>query len=413
MSEPRHVEESRPRSGRILLVTPQPFYEDRGTPIAVADTCRALTELGYEVDLLAFPIGEPLQMPGLRIHRCANPFGIRKMSIGFSLSKCLLDATLLASFEHLLRTRHYDLVHAVEEAAYIAALLCPRYGVPFIYDMASSIPAELQSHKVLGTALAQRLLKASEHRVLRTAAHVVCSIGLGEHVSRTAPHVSHTEWRFPPITGSADDRTVNTLRSELDIDSDSHVVMYSGNFAGYQGMDLLFDAFERALSEDPDLMLVCVGVNEEARASTEAHLSGDVRSRVRIIPRKPRRIMPAFFALADCLVSLRPVSNNLPLKVFDYMAAGKPIVATKGLAHEPVLTKERAFLCEAHTENIKQAILEVFRSERRAQAVAQRARRHAMRHYGWERFVELVGGMYGNVLGRDRKNCANAFATAS
>jgi glycosyltransferase involved in cell wall biosynthesis len=398
MSEPR---------ARVLLVTPQPFYEDRGTPIAVADTCRALGELGYEVDLLAFPIGKDLAIPGLHIHRCANPFGIRKVSIGFSASKVLLDATLLASFERLLRTRRYALVHAVEEAAYLAALLCPRYNVPFIYDMASSIPAELRSHKVLGTAAAQKALNRIERGVLGAASHVVCSIGLGDHVRQVTPGATLTEWRFPPVTGRTDGRTVNQLRAELDIDSESHVVMYSGNFAGYQGMDLLFDAFTRALSEDPDLMLVCVGANDEARRSTEERLSGEVKSRVRILPRKPRDSMPSFFALADCLVSLRPVSNNLPLKVFDYMAAGKPIVATKGLAHEPVLTEARAFLCDAHAENITQAILEVFRSERRAQAVAQRARRHALRHYGWDRFVDLVGGMYSGVL--DRRRAYNAL----
>src|SRR5687767_8883232 len=113
------VERARSRAGRILLVTPQPFYEDRGTPIAVADTCRALGELGYEVDLLAFPIGEDIEIRGVTLHRCANPFKIERVPIGFSASKVALDATLLGSFESLLRNGRYDVVHAVEEAAYI------------------------------------------------------------------------------------------------------------------------------------------------------------------------------------------------------------------------------------------------------------------------------------------------------
>jgi len=45
---------------RVLLVTPQPFFEERGTPIAVRLTARALIESGYEVDLLAFPLGEDI-----------------------------------------------------------------------------------------------------------------------------------------------------------------------------------------------------------------------------------------------------------------------------------------------------------------------------------------------------------------
>src|SRR6185312_1537169 len=112
-------------SRRVLVVTPQPFYQDRGTPIALAHTCRALGELGYEVDLLAFPIGQEILIPATRVHRCANPFGIRGVPIGFSVGKTLLDLTLARSFWHLLRTRDYDAVHAVEEAAYLAALICP------------------------------------------------------------------------------------------------------------------------------------------------------------------------------------------------------------------------------------------------------------------------------------------------
>ena len=48
-------EEPAARTGavtRLLIVSPQPFYEDRGTPIAVSQLAAALSSLGYAVDLL-------------------------------------------------------------------------------------------------------------------------------------------------------------------------------------------------------------------------------------------------------------------------------------------------------------------------------------------------------------------------
>jgi glycosyltransferase involved in cell wall biosynthesis len=264
--------------------------------------------------------------------------------------------------------------------------------------MASSIPSELLSHKVLGHPLAQRALHRIERNVLRRAAHVVCSTGLGQHVREVAADVPYTEWRFPAIAGRHDGRAVERLRSDLDIKPNSRVVMYSGNFARYQGMDLLLEAFSRAAVADPSLVLVCVGASDEAREGTLRKLARYARERVRILTRRPRSTMPEYFALADCLISLRPVSNNLPLKVFDYMATGKPIVATRGPAHEPLLNHERAFLCDAHAESVMQAILEVFRSSERAQALAQSARLHAQRNYGWNRFVQLVDNLYSSVI---------------
>jgi glycosyltransferase involved in cell wall biosynthesis len=384
-------------SRRILVVTPQPFYQDRGTPIALSHTCRALGQLGYEVDLLAFPIGQDTVIPGTRIHRCANPLRIRAVPIGFSARKALLDMTLARSFWRLLRTRGYGAVHAVEEAAYLAALLCPRLNTPFVYDMASAIPVELRRHKVLGTAPAQRAIGALEQLALRRASQIVCSIGLADYVRELAPEAALTEWRFPPLIDAADEAAVRRLRGELSIPPDAHVVAYTGNFAAYQRLDLLFEGFTRALAVDPKLTLVCVGANAEARAAALAQFESHARARVRILAPESRDRMPGYLAMADCLVSLRPSSDNLPLKVLDYMAAGKPIVATRGRAHEPVLNDERAFLCEPRVESVKEAILEVFGSPQRASAVARAARAHALQYYGWDRFVELIDGIYGNI----------------
>jgi len=387
------------RSRRVLLVTPQPFYQDRGTPIALVNTCHALGQLGYDVDLLAFPIGQDASIPGVKIHRCANPFGIRTVPIGLSAGKALLDLTLAQSFWHLLRTRDYDAVHAVEEAAYLAALLCPRLGKPFVYDMASAIPVELRRHRVFGTTLAQRALGAFERLALRRAAQIVCSMGLVDHVRAVAPRASCTEWRFPPLTDLADEAAVRQLRAELNIPSHAHVVAYTGNFAAYQRLDLLFGAFTAALAVDPSLMLVCVGASAEARAAALAQFAPQARARVRILAPESRERMPKYLAMADCLISLRPSSDNLPLKVLDYMAAGRPIVATRGRAHEPVLNGERAFLCEARIDSVKQAMLEVFSAPQRARAVASAARSHALQHYGWDRFVQLIDGLYGGITG--------------
>src|SRR5690349_9299956 len=54
---------------RILVVAPQPFYQDRGTPIALRQVLQALSESGRGVDLVTYPVGEDVAMRGLRIIR--------------------------------------------------------------------------------------------------------------------------------------------------------------------------------------------------------------------------------------------------------------------------------------------------------------------------------------------------------
>ena len=91
------------------------------------------------------------------------------------------------------------------------AVLCPPKGIPFIYDMASAIPEQLVWHPLLGTCLAQRLLRGAERRVIERAAHVVCSGGLGARVCEVSPQAEVTEWRFPVLQQPVDPREVSAL----------------------------------------------------------------------------------------------------------------------------------------------------------------------------------------------------------
>lgn len=388
-----------PGRPHVLLVTPQPFFEERGTPIAVALVARALVESGYRVDVLAFPVGTDPRIPGVRIERCANPLGFTQVRVGFSLRKAVLDVSLLQCFARLLARGNYAVVHAVEEAAWLAAMLCPPRQVPFIYDMASSIPDQLVDHRVLGMGPAQKLLRAIERRVIGRAAHVVCSGGLGATVSALAPRAPLTEWRFPVLQEQATATQVAGLRAQHRILPEDRVLLYTGNFSSYQGIDLLIEAFMHAAAHDERLLLVCVGASDARQVQTlTVDLPAALHARVRILPRQPRAMMPAWFEVAHCLVSLRTLGDNIPLKIFEYMAAGRPIVASRGAAHEPVLNDARAFLCDANADDVARAIHRVFADPMRARHVAEAAAEHARRNFSWARFRQLVSGIYGRVL---------------
>ena len=68
---------------RILFLDPQPFFQCRGSPIRVAADVRTLAADGYQVDLLAMPVGEAVDLPAsVRLLRVPNLFGIRSMAIG-------------------------------------------------------------------------------------------------------------------------------------------------------------------------------------------------------------------------------------------------------------------------------------------------------------------------------------------
>jgi glycosyltransferase involved in cell wall biosynthesis len=383
---------------RILVLAPQPFYEDRGTPIALRQVLEALGELGYRVDLLTFPVGTDVPTPGLSIFRTANPLRIRSVPVGFSLRKLLLDVCLISSLRRRLRLQSYSCIHAVEEAAFPAAVLGRIHGVPVLYDMQSSLPEQMTQWRVFRFPPVRAFLHYMERWLLTRVDLVVSSAGLAERVHRLAPGALVREWRFPSTPIEASPKQVDALRRELQLRPGAAVVLYSGTFEAYQGLSELLAAIPAVRSRVPDATFVFVGADRaNGLATSETARTLMEAGALRIVDRQPRQEMAAYLMLADVLVSPRSYGGNLPLKVFDYLAAGRPIVATDIPTHRTVLNEERALLVAPQTEAIADGILTLLLDRERAARLSGAARSFARDHLGWRSFTHTVAELYEEV----------------
>jgi glycosyltransferase involved in cell wall biosynthesis len=386
--------EDSPR-GHVLVVAPQPFYQDRGTPIALRQVLEALSELEYRVDLLTFPVGEDIELPGLRTFRAANPFGIKRVPVGLSLRKMLLDLSLISALSARLRQETYSCIHAVEEAAFPAVLLGRRTGVPVLYDMQSSLPEQLLGSPAFRIPPLPYLLHRMERWLLNRADLVVASIGLADRVRRLAPGTRVREWRFPSFHPDASPGDARALRHRLGVPPDAPVILYSGTFEAYQGLDELVGAIPLVRAQNPRATFVLVGAERVNGFATQEPTASLLRDgALLVIKRQPRTQMAAFLRMADVLVSPRAYGGNLPLKVFDYLAAGRPIVATDIPTHRTVLSEERAVLVPPETEALAAGILRLLSDGGEAARLGEAAEGYAREHLGWHAFVRSVAEIY-------------------
>ena len=383
---------------RILVVAPQPFYQDRGTPIALRQVLEALSQLGYGVDLLTLPRGEDISLPGLRIIRAGNPLGIRSVPVGFSLRKVALDASLTAALKTRLTRTTYTCLHAVEEAAFPAAVLGKRHGIPTLYDMQSSLPEQFLKHSIARLPPIPQGLAAAERWLLQRSDLVVASVGLADRVRRVAPGTPVREWRFPSAIVGDHAADAEGLRQRLGLPDEAPVVLYSGTFEAYQGLERLIAAAPRILQRVPTARFVFVGADKAGRMAVEVAAADLVHGGVlTVVDRQPRWMIPAYLALADVLVSPRAFGGNLPLKVFDYLAASRPIVATDIETHRTVLNDDRAVLVAPTPDGLAEGVVSVLCDGAKAAALAEAAREYAVEHLGWGRFLRSVAEIYQEV----------------
>jgi glycosyltransferase involved in cell wall biosynthesis len=267
----------------------------------------------------------------------------------------------------------------------------------------SSLPEQMVRHRAFRGHRVQAALRKCEGWLLQRADAVVSSAGLMQKVAAMAPGTPAREWHFPSPFNDPAPSADRALRAELKIASDAPVVLYAGTFEPYQGLSTLLGAAGRVLQVVPNAVFVLVGGEGEAvellqRESSRLGLNGAVR----VVQRRPRTEIPAYLAMAELLVSPRMYGDNLPLKVFDYLAAGRPIVATDLPAHRALLDESRAVLTPPTATALADGIVQVLKTPERAAALAQAARDYAATQLGWPRFVAMVEAVYDEAIGRSR-----------
>jgi len=384
-------------SSRVLILSPQPFYETRGTPIALAYVAQALTELDYHVDFLAYPIGKEKTYPGMRLLRSGNPLGFKSVPIGFSMRKLVLDGPFFAAASRLVKKNNYAIIHAVEEAVFAALRASRLTQSRIIYDMASSLPEQMTGTLGFRNPLSQVILNRIEHRALRQVDQVICSAGLGDKVRAIAPGTPVQEWYFPVPEKPSASSAGTEVRRRLRLAENLILVTYAGSFAAYQGLETVARAIPLVLARQPDVAFLLVGGTPTEVNKLQMQLPMEFMDRVRVLPRQKREEIPAFIAAADILLSTREDGGNLPLKVFEYLAAGKPIIASDIPAHRSVLTDDIALLYRPSPEGLCEAIAALTDNPELALRLGENAAEFAQTHLSWETFRTSLGKVYKDV----------------
>jgi len=386
------IREKITRTVRILMIAPEPFFEPRGTPFSEFHRIRALTALGHHVDLVTYPFGQPVSMPGLRVFRCLRPPFMHRVRIGPSLAKIPLDALLALSAVRRALAGRYDAIHSHEEGGLIGAVLAAALRVPHLYDMHSSLPQQLTNFSFSRSRIVRQAFLAIERFMIRQSrvVIVICP-SLEETVRAIEPRAQIVLIENAPGSagGEATIEEAAAVRQTYGLSDATPLVLYTGTFEAYQGLDLLFEAMAIVRQARPDARLLLAGghADQVSRARAQAHAAG-IEDAAIFAGERPAAEIPAYLLACDVLVSPRSRGTNTPLKIYQYLRSGKPIVATRLLTHTQVLSDQTAILTGASPSEFAGGILAGLADPERAEALGRRARELAETKYSYEAYLE-------------------------
>lgn len=378
---------------RILLLAPHPFYQERGTPIAVRLLVTVLSELGHSVDILTYHEGEDINLgSNVKIHRIRKPPFASGIRPGISIKKLISDALMYPTAIAMARAAKYDLVHAVEESVFMAMTIRRRFGIPYIFDMDSSMPNQIVDKlpllKFLYPFMAWR-----EARAIKNALAIVPMCDAFADLARKQGATRITVLRDISLLSLCDPAARIDLRKEFGITG--KCFLYLGNLERYQGIDLLLESMALVLKQKPDAGLVIAGgiPADIGKYKAMANRLG-IAQNVHFAGTKPLAVMKALFDSSDALVSPRAQGENTPMKIYPYLDSGRPIVATRAPTHTQVLNDSIAILAEANPTDFAAGLLKVITDPAGSAQIAARAKACATANFSFEVFRKQVTELY-------------------
>lgn len=379
---------------RVLVLAPQPFFQNRGTPIAVKLLCEVLVEGGHQVEVLAYHEGEDPGLPGVAVHRIQAPSWVRGIRPGLSWQKIVCDLYMLGQASQLLASRRYDLVHAVEESAFLAMWLQRRHGLPYVYDMDSSL-AQQVVEKLPALAPLAKLLAWCEGRAVGSSLGVVA-------VCQALAQLANGHGGGKPVLlledisllAAADGQPA--LEERLDLPGLG--VLYVGNLEAYQGMGLLLEGLALAVRQGGEISLAVIGgeAADIRKYQDRANTLG-LAGRVRFLGPRPAAHLAHYLGQAQVLASPRTKGNNTPMKIYSYLDSGRAVLATRLPTHTQALDDQVAMLVEPTPQDMAQGLLRLAQDPELRQALGQRGRQRAQERHSRQAFARKLLGFYGQL----------------
>lgn len=269
-------------------------------------------------------------------------------------------------------------------------ILARRWGVPLVLEANSS---EAKWRQDFSSLAYPRLAFACERLILRNAA-VVSAVSANAAEDLLAAGALPDRLRVVP-NGVSLRRFADAPPYPLPAEARGFVICFVGLFYPWHGVRFLAEAFALLHAKHPDARLVLVGDGEEAPAVRSQLAKNGALDATHFAGLVSRSEAPGFMAAADVLVSPHADVHRFigsPVKVFEYMAAGKPIVATRVAQLAEVLTDGETALLVApeDPQDMSDALERLYADRPLGRRLGAAARALAEREHSWDARLSAV-----------------------
>jgi glycosyltransferase involved in cell wall biosynthesis len=348
--------------------------------------CATLAQAGYDVVLIA-----PGELPSV-------PEGVRFRSVPLPANRLERSTRTMWAVYRAAREERADVYHFHDPELMFVGMLLQQSGARVVFDVHEDIPGDIEDKPWIPPALrkpvsvASAVALAALHR--KFDAIVTATPAIARRFNHERMAVVNN---YPRIEEFGD------LHGPP-FEQRPRRALYVGSITRIRCIDRIVESFSSsAMGEGIRLALAGRFENEALEAQTRCmpgwdrvdYLGFQHRGGVRTLLEESR----------VGLLLFRPGTNideALPTKLFEYLAAGLPVIVSTSLQCSRLVTDADCGIAvdSADVDAIARAMTELIDDPQRAQAMGERGRRLVLDGYVWESEAAKLTRLYADIVTR-------------
>jgi glycosyltransferase involved in cell wall biosynthesis len=347
--------------------------------------------------VVTYHFGSGEVAPEVSIHRTPGVRSYRRLSPGPTYAKlALLDPLLTLKLAQVIRRHPIDVIHAHHfEGLLVSSLARLGTRIPIIFDAHTLLTSELPYYRLGLPRQVKRFLAAAFDRHMPV---------LADHVITVTDRIRERLLRLGALRADGVTVVPNGVESHFfarpggkpRTGKGSPTLIFTGNLAPYQGIDLMLQALRKVLDRRSDVRLKIVTNSSFERYTGLARELG-IMEAIDIVP-APFEEIPELLAGATVAVNPRTECDGIPVKLLNYMAAGKPIISFAGSAPGARHRETGWLVPDGDVDGFAEGALALLDDAEFAAGLGRNARRFVETEHSWEHSAEMAEDLYRRII---------------
>jgi len=381
--------EQRSPARRILY-----HFRSRGTgaeAVHIAGIASAFQRMGHEVFFESPTGANPLETRGRSPFQSGRAGWISRLvdlcpGVLFEFLEVAYNAAAARRIERAFTEREIDLFY--ERHAFFlwrTSSMARRHGVPMILEVNELVGDE----RIRAQPLLSGLARWTDRIAFDNATLITV---VSPHLKRRIAGLGIPEEKIIVVPNGVDEREYASLpdgaqvRNQRGLEANALLIGFVGWFVAWHQLDRLIQCFGAIAQEFPAARLVLVGEGELEANLRSLTASLGIEERVLFTGAVPHREIPELLAAMDVCVVPQSNPYRSPIKLFEYLATGRAVIAPRTEPIETVVRDgEHALLFDpGSAEDLTDGLRRMLAGANLRDRLGGAARQHVLRNHTWQ-----------------------------